>query len=102
MRIQEVQYDELERMVREGLVGPLRVGATDDPSRRASEYSSIYSEADTMYYARTSNMSRAENVLLATGRARGGCRDNIQQWANMDKSPGYVYAIFQAEVTVLF
>ena len=80
--------------MRENPVAPLRVGATNDPNRRAGEYSSIYSEAATMYFAPTSNMNRAENVLLATGRARGGCRGNIQQNSNMAESPGYVYAIF--------
>ena len=94
MRIQEVMWHELERMVRENPVAPLRVGATDDPNRRAGEYSRIYSEAATMYFAGTSNMNLAENVLLATGRARGGCRDNTQQYSNMAESPGYVYSIF--------
>ena len=95
MNMQEVMETELARMVRENPVAPSRVGATKEPHRRAVEYSCIYSEDATMYYARTMNMKGAENVLLALCSARGGCRDNIQQSSNMPETEGYAYAIFE-------
>ena len=106
MHTKKVGVRELEDKVREGRPAPLRVGATDNPDRRAGEYANEkekgnknkkkYSENATMYYAKTSNMNYAENRLLAICDSRGVCRCNSQMSSNVpaSASEGYVYAIF--------
>ena len=95
--MKKVGVKELEDKVRAGRPAPLRVGATDNPDRRAGEYSQQYSETSTMYYAKTSNMEFAENRLLDICDNKGICRDNVQMSSNVptSKSRGYVYAIFR-------
>ena len=94
MRQQEVSVTELKRMVREGPVAPLGVGATKEPHRRAGEHGQEYSETHTMYFAKTSNMNTAENQLLAECAERGACSFNVHRHSNMSAAPGYIYAIF--------
>ena len=96
MRMKKVGVRELEDKVRAGRPAPMRVGATDNPNRRAGEYSQEYSETSTMYYAETSNMKSAENRLLDICGKRGVCRRNVQMSSNVPASAsrGYVYAIF--------
>ena len=94
MRMKKVGVTELEDKVRAGRPAPPRVGATDNPNRRAGEYSQQYSETSTMYYAETSNMKYAENRLFNMCGRRGGCWRNVQKRSNRSESRGYVYAIF--------
>ena len=104
MRMKKVGVRELEEKVRAGRPAPLRVGATDNPNRRADQYKNEkeegnknkkkYSENAKMYYAETSNMNYAENRLLDMCGSRGVCRRNAQMSSNMPEDPGYVYAIF--------
>ena len=94
MRLEDVSVTELEGKVSAGPVAPLRVGATNDPHRRAGEYKTEYSENATMYYAKTSNMRTAENKLLAKCAERGACSFNVQQQSNALAAQGYIYAIF--------
>ena len=93
MRLEDVSVTELEGMVREGPVAPLRVGATNNPRRRAGEYKTEYNENATMYYAKTSNMRTAENRLLGKCAGRGGCCFNVHRRSNHRKRRGYIYAI---------
>ena len=95
MRMKKVGVRELEDKVRAGRPAPMRVGATDNPNRRAGEYSQEYSETSTMYYAKTSNMKSAEDRLLHMCDKEGKCRDNVQMSSNVPASAsrGYVYAI---------
>ena len=94
MRLQKVSVTELQEMVRNRPVAPLRVGATNYPDRRAGEYGKEYSEQATMYYAKTENMKTAENQLLAICVERSGCCFNVHQQSNAEAAPGYIYALF--------
>jgi len=69
-------------------VGVIRIGATVDPETRAYQY---YRDGyrGEMYYAETTNMKRAENLLLAANDTR----HNVHEVSNADDSPGYVYFI---------
>ena len=69
------------------------VGTTIRPTERAAEHSRRFPDATMMLFANTSNMNKAENVLLGICSIAGQCRKNIQKTSNARKSPGYVYAI---------
>ena len=68
--------------------GVIRVGATNDPNRRANQYERE-GYSGQMYYFKTENMRKAEDKLLE--QAAG--IHNVQQRSNAENKPGYVYAI---------
>ena len=67
--------------------GAVRVGATNDPDRRAREYRNDGYHGK-MYYTYTSNMRATENRLL---RENAG-RHNVHKTSNAAAKPGYVYS----------
>ena len=86
----KVTFETLQQKAKQ--VNSERVGATTDIERRRSEYErSGYS--GTMYYFKTENMEKAENILLNGCKASGACPGNVQKKSNAPASGGYVYVI---------
>ena len=79
-------FNELQQIAAQS--GGIRVGATDDPNRRANEHERE-GYSGQMYYFKTENMRKAEDKLLE--QAPG--IHNVQQRSNAEDKPGYVYAI---------
>ena len=77
----------LDRYGRE-VAGFVRAGSTEDPRRRKNQYED-QGYGGTMFYARTENMMKAEDRLLAS---RGFCH-NAQRQSNAYEGPGYIYVI---------
>ncbi len=71
----------------------VRVGYTNNPARRASEYARS-GITGTMYVAPTTNGRYAENRLLGNQFAQGGSHRNVQSRSNISNGAnGYVYTI---------
>jgi hypothetical protein len=68
--------------------GSVRVGATGNPSQRASSYQT-QGYRGTMYAARTENMYQAENRLLNNSDGR----HNVHKQSNAADEGGFVYVI---------
>lgn len=68
--------------------GSVRVGSTCNVSGRKSQYKSNGYKGK-MYVAKTTNMKKAENKLLA----KHSGRHNVHQKSNAAAKPGYVYVI---------
>ena len=92
MLLEKVLISELKEMVSKET--PQYVGGTVDPSRRERDHRSKFGETCRMYYAETSNMKHAEDLLLKICEDKGVCRENVHGRANTPKAEGYVYAIF--------
>lgn len=81
-----VSFKDLQTIA--GQRGAIRVGATEHPQDRASQYQSE-GYSGVMYHFKTENMRKAENRLLQ----QTGTQHNVQQRSNAEDRPGYVYAI---------
>ena len=79
-------FQELQNITKDG--GISRVGATDDPKRRAQEYARE-GYSGTMYKFKTENMRKAEDKLLSVSPGW----HNVQRSSNAPDQSGYVYAI---------
>jgi len=86
-KIVKVTQTKLKRIAPKN--GSIRVGATVNPSQRASAYK-YDGYGGTMYIARTRNMKQAENHLLDSAR---GARYNRMRRSNAQGAPGNVYVI---------
>lgn len=76
----------------------IRVGATNDPHRRVSQYeqegtSRGWYFRGNFFYTRVRNCRLAEDNLLQIASRYGGARLNQQLISNYHDAPGYVYAI---------
>ena len=92
LELKQVTQEQLKQFAQQG--NAVRVGATNDPHRRAGEYSRE-GYRGTMYYASTQNMQRAEDNLLASCKAKHACAENFQRSSNAKAEPGYVYVILE-------
>ncbi len=87
----EVSQEKLFEMI-ETETHIIRAGASIDCPTRADGYQGdLYS--GVMFYARTQNMKKAENKLLAAGKENGNCIHNIHMKSNVQEEPGFVYII---------
>jgi hypothetical protein len=87
----EVSQEKLFEMI-ETETHIIRAGASIDCDKRANGYEGeLYS--GVMFYARTQNMMKAEDKLLAAGWKNGNCKHNLQEFSNAKEEPGFVYII---------
>lgn len=68
--------------------GSIRVGSTETPYIRKGTYE-VKGYSGTMYFAKTSNMMKAEDKLLAIKTFLY----NKQKYSNVPEEKGYVYVI---------
>jgi len=75
--------------------GSVRVGSTRDYHQRAGSYQTPSGGGYTgkFYVAKTDNMMKTEDRVLATSRNAGRGRHNHHGVSNAKKKPGHVYVI---------
>lgn len=71
----------------------MRVGATNDPMRRSSEYDREGYRRCIMFVCPARNARVAENHLLQVAAWWGGAYNNVQMRSNYANAPGFVYVI---------
>ncbi|OXA46548.1 hypothetical protein Fcan01_18824 [Folsomia candida] len=72
-----------------------RVGATVNIKRRASDYrrQGDLTKSHVMYHAKSSNIKKAENLLLSGCKKRKVCKKNKQAKSNVSQKSGDTYVI---------
>ena len=99
MLVRRVPICEMERAVRSGC---MRVGATNDPLRRSSEYDRDGYSRCCMLVCPARNARVAENHLLTVAFAHGGGYRNVQMSSNYPNCQGFVYVILAPRRPRLF